>query len=97
MKRNTKTALLTAVFAGLVIGGSAFSLNRSATVQSPATPDSPRVVRRSVIKVHTEHGVVTLPGAANSWADVEHAVFIADSIADFQFVNSEVPVRTSYE
>jgi hypothetical protein len=46
---------------------------------------------RSVIKVHTDHGVVTIPGSANSWDAVDRAVFVADSIADLQIANSEVP------
>ncbi|HKN01256.1 MAG TPA: hypothetical protein VJX23_12130 [Candidatus Binataceae bacterium] len=97
MKREIKLALSTAVIASLAIVGAAFCLNQSATNQSPAAAGSSRLVRRSVIKVHTDHGVVTLPGAAESWTEVEHAVFIADSIADFQFANSEVPWRTSNE
>ena len=50
-----------------------------------------------MIKVHTDRGVITLPGSADSWDDVEHAVFLADSIADMQVVNNEVPWRISTE
>jgi hypothetical protein len=45
---------------------------------------------RSVIKVHTDHGVITLAGAPESWEQVEEALFVAESIADVQLVNNEV-------
>ena len=51
------------------------------------------MMRGSVIKVHTDHGVITMPGKADSWDQVENAVFVADSIADVQVVNNEVPWR----
>lgn len=55
------------------------------------------MVRASIIKVHTDHGVIILPGTADSWDAVENAVFVADSIADFQMVNNEVPWQIDYE
>lgn len=97
MKREIKLALSTAVIASLAIVGAVFYPNLSATNQSPAAAGSSRLVRRSVIKVHTDHGVITIPGTADSWTEAEHAVFIADSIADFQFANNEIPWRISTE
>jgi hypothetical protein len=32
-----------------------------------------------------------MPGKADSWDEAENAVFVADSIADVQVVNNEVP------
>ncbi|HYL58306.1 MAG TPA: hypothetical protein VEU51_05505 [Candidatus Acidoferrales bacterium] len=58
----------------------------SAETQSTIRP--PNV--RSVIKVHTDHGVITMSGSPDSWEQVEEAVFVADSIADVQLVNNEV-------
>ena len=86
-----KMTLSTAVLASFVIVGPAFCLNRSAIRQCPAATDSPTsLVRRSIIKVHTGHGVITLPGNADSWTEVEDAVFVADAIADFRFANSAI-------
>jgi osmotically-inducible protein OsmY len=50
-----------------------------------------------VVKVHTGHGVITLPGSADSWEAADNAVFVADSIADVQIVNNEIPWRISYQ
>ncbi len=97
MKRSRKMTLSTAVFAALGIVGSAFCLNYSATTQSPVGAHGSHMVRRSVIKVHTDHGVITLPGTADSWTEADHALFLADSIADFQFANSEILWRASNE
>jgi hypothetical protein len=98
MKREMKLALATALVASLALVGSAFCLNYSAATQSPAAAAIPRVTRQSVIKVHTDHGVVTLPGDDSpSWDEIEHAVFVADSIADFQYANSEIAWRISNE
>jgi len=52
---------------------------------------------RSIVKVHTDHGVITMPGSADSWAAAERAVFVADSIADMQIANSEIPWQISFE
>jgi hypothetical protein len=95
MKLGTKLALSTALVAGIAVVYPAFGLNRPVATGSPATTIGTHVVRRSVIKVHTDHGVITLPGTADSWTDVEKAVFVADSIADVQMVNNEVPWRIS--
>ncbi len=97
MKRSIKMTLSAMAFAGLLIAGSAFCLNHSASSQSPVAAPSSQMVRRSVIKVHTYHGVITIPGTADSWTEAEHAVFLADSIADFQFANNEIPWRISIE
>ncbi|MGA2456465.1 MAG: BON domain-containing protein [Terriglobales bacterium] len=97
MKRNMKMTLSTVVFAGLVIAGSAIGMNHSATSQSPVAALGSHMVSRSVIKVHTDHGVITISGTANSWSEAEDAVFVANSIADFQFANSEILWRISNE
>ena len=52
-----------------------------------------QVAMASVIKVHTNRGVITLPGTADSWDQVEDAVFVAESIADVQMANSGVPMQ----
>jgi len=97
MKPSRKMTLSTAVFAALGIVGSAFCLNHSATTQSPVGAHGSHMVRRSVIKVHTDHGVITIPGTADSWTAADHAVFLADSIADFQVANSDISWRISSE
>jgi osmotically-inducible protein OsmY len=43
-----------------------------------------------VVKVHTDRGVISLSGAADSWEQVDEALFVAESIADVQLVNNEV-------
>jgi hypothetical protein len=95
MKNVTKLALSAALAASVAIVGPAFSLTVPVANESPANAVGSHVIRRSVIKVHTDHGVITLPGTADSWTDVEKAVFVADSIADVQMVNNEVPWRIS--
>jgi hypothetical protein len=92
MKFAKKLALSTALLASVTIVGPAFCLTQSVASDSPAAVGT-HAVRRSVIKVHTDHGVITLPGTAASWTDVEKAIFVADSIADVQMVNNEVPWR----
>lgn len=89
MKPGKSLALAAAVITGIAIVGPAFSLNHSTARQSPPVP---RFITRSVIKVHTDHGVIVLPGSANSWDEVERAQFVAESIADMQIVNNEVPL-----
>ena len=49
-----------------------------------------QVVSQSVIKVHTDRGVITLRGRADSWDQVEDAQFIADGLAEVQIVNNQV-------
>jgi hypothetical protein len=97
MKREAKLALSTALIAAVAIVGPAFCLNHWAIRQSLLAADRALPTKRSVIKVHTDHGVITVPGSADSWDEVEHAVFLADSIADMQVVNNEVPWRISIE
>ena len=92
MKLTTKLALSTALVAGIAIGGTALSSNNPSQYT-----DGSHVYRQSVIKVHTDHGVITLPGSAKSWDAVENAVFVADSIADVQVVNNEIPWRIANE
>jgi hypothetical protein len=93
MKRGIKVALSTALVASVAMVGPAFCLTQPVATESPAAAAGDHVVRRSVIKVHTNHGVITLPGTADSWTEVERAIFVADSIADVQMVNNEVPWR----
>jgi len=89
MKRNYTAVISTAFIAGLVLVGSAFSLNNS-LMKGERWEKQNQIVRRSVIKVHTDRGVITLPGRADSWDTVEHAEFVADSLADVQMVNNQV-------
>jgi hypothetical protein len=97
MKRTYTAAVVTFIFAGLVLIGSALSLNSSPS-QSKGVQLAPnQVVRRSVIKVHTDKGVVTLPGRGDSWEALENAEFVADSLADIQMVNNEVVICSSKE
>jgi hypothetical protein len=95
MKFGTKLAVSTALLFGIATVGPGLCVSDSATRQSPTTAayDNPHMIRRSVIKVHTDHGVITMPGKADSWDQAENAVFLADSIADVQVVNNEVPWR----
>ena len=93
MKLGIQLTLLTALLGGIAIVGPGFCLPQSTITRSPYVP----LTRRSVIKVHTDHGVITLPGSADSWDAAENAVFVADSIADVQVVNNEVPWRISVE
>lgn len=96
MKRTHKAALVTSIFAGLVLVGSALSLNTSSQTKGEHFGKDP-LVRRSVIKVHTDKGVVTLPGRGDSWEALENAEFVADSLADIQMVNNEVVICSSKE
>lgn len=95
MRFRTKLAVSTALLFGIAIVG----VGNSATRPSPSATAyaNPHMIRRSVIKVHTDHGVITMPGKADSWDQVENAVFVADSIADVQIVNNEVPWRIRIE
>jgi hypothetical protein len=97
MQFGVKLALLTVALAGIAIVGPEFSLIRSAIRQSRNVATDSNAIRQSVVKVHTDHGVITLPGTADSWEQVEDAVFVADSIADVQMVNNEIPWRIHYE
>lgn len=97
MKLGTKLALSTALVGTIGIGGPAFSLIHSSSRQSLYPEAGSGVMQRSVIKVHTDHGVITLPGSADSWDAAENAIFVADSIADVQMVNNEIPWRISGE
>ncbi len=96
MKRTYVAAVVTSIFAGLVLVGSALSLNNSAAPKAEQLGKT-EVVRRSVIKVHTDKGVVTLPGRGDSWEALENAEFVADSLADIQMVNNEVVICSSKE
>jgi hypothetical protein len=97
MKRENHWSLLTMVIATLAIVGTGFCLNPSSNVQYPTNADNTRPAMRSIVKVHTDHGVITMPGNADSWAAAERAVFVADSIADVQIANSEVPWKISFQ
>jgi hypothetical protein len=97
MKRENHWALLTMMVATLAIVGTAFCLNPSSNMQYPTNADNTRPVMRSIVKVHTDHGVITMPGNADSWAAAERAVFVADSIADVQIANSEIPWKISLQ
>lgn len=97
MKRKYATVVGTALFAGLVMVGSAFCLNSSPSTKGAKHWDKQnQMVRRSVIKVHTDRGVITLPGRADSWETVERAEFVADSLADVQMVNNQVSMYSVY-
>jgi hypothetical protein len=50
-----------------------------------------------VIKVHTNKGVITLPGRGDSWEALENAEFVADSLADIQMANNAVVICSSKE
>jgi hypothetical protein len=63
-------------------------VSASTTEKDPAVNN--RVKRLSIIRVHTDCGVVTLPGAADTWDQVEDAIFVADGIADMQLANNQV-------
>lgn len=93
MKIGLQLSLLTALLAGIAIVGPGFCLPESSVMRSHDV----HLTRRNVIKVHTDHGVITLPGSADSWDAAENAVFVADSIADVQVVNNEVPWRINVE
>ena len=97
MKREIQWSLLTTVAATLAIVGTAYCLNPSSSMQYRAATDNSRPIVRSVVKVHTDHGVVTIPGKADTWEEAERAAFVADSIADLQIANSEVPWKIALE
>jgi hypothetical protein len=97
MKRENQWALLTMAIGFLAIVGTGFCLNPSSNMQYRMYANNSRPVTRSVVKVHTDHGVITMPGNADSWAAAERAVFVADSIADVQIANSEIPWRISFQ
>ena len=90
MKRKYIVLASTALLAGLALGGSAFCLSNSSSTSGEHWANSRQVVSRSVIKVHTDRGVITLPGRADSWTQVEDAEFVADSLAEVQIVNNQV-------
>jgi hypothetical protein len=97
MKRENQWALLTMVIAFLAVVGTGFCLNPSSNMQYQTCANNSRPVMRSVVKVHTDHGVITMPGNVDSWASAERAIFVADSIADVQIANSEIPWRISFQ
>jgi hypothetical protein len=97
MKREIHWYLLTAVVSILAIVGTAFCLNPSYSTKYQPVADNSLPTKRSVVKVHTSHGVVSMPGDADSWDAAERAVFVADSIADLQIANSEVPWKIAIE
>jgi hypothetical protein len=96
MKRTYAAAVVTSIFAGLVMVGSALSLSNSSGVKGEQLEKN-QIVRKSVIKVHTDRGVITLPGRGDSWEALENAEFVADSLADIQMVNNEVVICSSKE
>ena len=96
MKRTYAAAVVTSIFAGLVLVGSALSLSNSPAAKGKQLENN-QIVRKSVIKVHTDRGVITLPGRGDSWEAVENAEFVADSLADIQMVNNQVVICSSKE
>jgi hypothetical protein len=92
MKRKKITIGATAVVAGLIMLGTSFGLGHSSSIRGKHREKQNQIVRGSVIKVHTDRGVIILPGRADSWDAVEHAEFVADSLADVQMVNNEVAI-----
>lgn len=100
VKRKYFSMISAPLIVAFVSGGSLLWLNRAAAHNSnalekasyrldvPATGDWNG--RRSVIKVHSDRGVIVLPGAADNWDQVEDALLVADSLADVQMVNNEV-------
>jgi hypothetical protein len=96
MNLGIRLVFLTALLAGIAVVGPRFCVSR-APLQTPVAMSDAHATRQRIIKVHTEHGVITLPGAADSWDDVENALFLADSIADLQIANGTVPSQISYE
>ena len=97
MNLGIKLALLTALLMGIAVVGPGFCVAHSTRQQTPLAMSDSQVIRQSIINVHTEHGVITLPGRADSWDQVENAIFIAESIADLQVANGEIPSPTIYE
>jgi len=87
MKPNIRLTLATAIVAIVAIAGPAFCLNHYDAAAPRSAQNDSRIVRKSVIKVHTEHGVITLPGTADNWEAAEHAVTLADSIANVRMVD----------
>jgi hypothetical protein len=96
MKRTYVAAVVTSIFAGMVLVGSALSLNNSAAPKAEQLGKN-QIVRKNVIKVHTDKGVITLPGRGDSWDALENAEFVADSLADIQMVNNEVVICSTKE
>lgn len=92
MKRKQMTIAGTAVFAGLVMLAATFGLGNTNSTKGEHRQKQNQIVSGSVIKVHTDRGVIILPGRADSWDAVEHAEFVADSLADVQLVNNEVAI-----
>jgi len=97
MTLATKLALSSALLIGVAFVGPGFCSNSTTPAQSHDVTPQSQVMRRSVIKVHTDHGVVILPGTADTWDAVEEAMFVADSIAEVQMVNIEVPWQVAYD
>lgn len=89
MKRNYSTVAFTALFVVAIVG-SALCLVNPYGMSGKTWEKQNQVVSRSVIKVHTDRGVITLPGRADTWDQVEDAQFIADGLAEVQVVNNQV-------
>ncbi len=93
MKRNYPAILAIGIFGSLIIVGSALCvINSSSRRHGETWEKQGQVAAQNVIKVHTDRGVITLPGRADSWDAAEHAEFVADSLADVQIVNNEVSI-----
>jgi hypothetical protein len=75
-----------------LIASSPGAAHRTLPQHAVATSEQ-TVITRSVIKVHTDHGVITMPGVANTWDEAERAQFLAEGIADSQMVNNQNPIR----
>jgi hypothetical protein len=97
MNLGIKLASLTALLVGIAVVGPGFCVTHSTLNGISVARTDSQAVGQSIIKVHTEHGVVTLPGTADSWDEVENAIFVADSIADLQIATEGVPSQISNE
>ena len=93
MKRKYTTLASTVLFAVLVLVGTAFCLGNSTSMNGKHPAKQTQVVKHSVIKVHTNRGVITIPGRADSWDEVENAEFVAERLARVQTVNNQSPLR----
>ena len=83
-----------ALVVSMIMLGFTFGLGNSSSISTMGDHGEKQnqLVKRSVIRVHTDRGVIVLPGRADSWDSAERAEFVADSLADLQMVNNEVSI-----